>query len=114
VSEVSLALSMSHVGASWWAGLGVALQWRLAVTGAALAAGDIDVQRARLICEATAALEDDQARAVEARVLPDAGQQTTGQLRAALRRAVIVADPRGADDRRRDAELRADVRLYAD
>ena len=114
VAEVSLALSMSHVGASWWAGLGVALQWRLAATGRALAAGEIDVSRARLISEATAVLSDELAQAVEARVLPDAGQQTTGQLRAALRRAVIAVDPRGADDRRRDAELQADVRLYAD
>jgi hypothetical protein len=114
VAEVSLALSMSHVGASWWAGLGVALQWRLAATGRALAAGEIDVPRARLISEATAVLSDELAQAVEAKVLPDAGQQTTGQLRAALRRAVIAADPRGADDRRRDAELRAEVRLHAD
>jgi hypothetical protein len=114
VAEVSLALSMSHQGASWWAGLGVALQWRLAATGAALAAGTIDVSRARLISEATAVLSDELAQAVEARVLPDAGDQTTGQLRAALRRAVIAVDPRGADDRRRDAELQADVRLYPD
>jgi hypothetical protein len=114
VAEVSLALSMSHVGASWWAGLGVALQWRLAATGRALAAGEIDVSRARLVSEATAVLSDELAQKVEARVLPDAGQQTTGQLRAALRRAVIAVDPRGADDRRRDAELQADVRLYAD
>jgi hypothetical protein len=114
VAEVSLALSMSHVGASWWAGLGVALQWRLAATGQALAAGEIDVSRARLVSEATAVLSDELAQEVEARILPDAGQQTTGQLRAALRRAVIAVDPRGADDRRRDAELQADVRLYAD
>jgi hypothetical protein len=114
VAEVSLALSMSHVGASWWAGLGVALQWRLGATGRALAAGEIDVARARLVSEATAVLSDELAQEVEARILPDAGQQTTGQLRAALRRAVIAVDPRGADDRRRDAELQADVRLYAD
>ena len=114
VAEVSLALSMSHAGASWWAGLGVALQWRLAATGRALAAGQVDVSRARLISEATAVLSDELAQAVEARVLPDAGHQTTGELRAALRRAVIAVDPRGADDRRRDAELQADVRLYPD
>jgi hypothetical protein len=47
-------------------------------------------------------------------VLPAAGEQTTGQLRAALRRTVIAVDPRGADDRRRESEHRAKVSLYAD
>ncbi|MGH3272915.1 MAG: DUF222 domain-containing protein, partial [Streptosporangiaceae bacterium] len=114
VDEVSLALTMSHTAASWWSGLAVDLRWRLAATGAALAAGTIDVARARLISEATAALPDDVASEVEARVLPNAGNQTTGQLRAALRRAVICVDPRGADDRRRNSEQQARVRLYGD
>ena len=45
VDEVSLALTMSHIAASWWSGLAVDLRWRLAATGAALAAGSIDVAR---------------------------------------------------------------------
>src|SRR5258705_5801074 len=51
---------------------------------------------------------------VEAKVLPAAGDQTTGQLRAALRRAVITADPDGADRRREEAERRAKVSPYPD
>jgi hypothetical protein len=113
-SEVSLALTMSHLGASWWADLAVTLRWRLKATGAALAAGTIDLQRARLFADATTALSDELAQLVEERVLPSAGDQTTGQLRAALRRAVITVDPRAADDRRREAEHRAKVSLYAD
>ena len=35
-------------------------------------------------------------------------------LRAALRRAVIAADPAGAEERRKDAERRAQVVLYPD
>ncbi len=112
--EVSLALSMSHYGATWWAGLGISLAWRLRATGAALAAGTIDLTRARIIAEATALLDDDTARAVEAVVLPKAGQQTTGQLRAALKRAILTIDPGGADDRRRRAEREAKVSLYPD
>jgi Domain of unknown function (DUF222) len=113
-AEVSLALTMSQYGAAWWTDLAVELQWRLAATGEALAAGTIDLPRARLIADATAPLDDDTARAVQDTVLPRAADQTTGQLRAALRRAVIAADPEGAEDRRRDAESRAKVNLHAD
>jgi hypothetical protein len=113
-AEVALELTMSHYGAAWWTDLAVTLAWRLAATGAALAAGMIDLTRARLIAEATAALSDQAARAVQDRILPAAGDQTTGMLRAALRRAVIAADPRGAEERRNEAERRAKVVLYPD
>ena len=46
--------------------------------------------------------------------MPDAGRQTTAQLRVRLRRAVIAADPDGAERRRQDAERQAKVSLYAD
>ncbi len=113
-AQVSLALTMSQAAASWWSDLAVTLTWRLAATGAALRAGQIDLARARLIADATAVLDEDTARAVEAKILPTAGDQTTGQLRAALRRAVITADPDGADRRREEAERRAKVSLYPD
>ena len=113
-AQVSLALTMSQAAASWWSDLAVTLTWRLAATGTALRAGQIDLGRARLIADATAVLDEDTARMVEAKVLPAAGDQTTGQLRAALRRAVITADPDGADRRREEAERRAKVSLYPD
>ncbi len=112
--EVSLALTMSQCGATWWADLAITLGWRLPATWAALRSGAIDLGRARAIAEATAMLDEDAARAVEARVLPFAGGQTMGQLRAALRRAVITADPKGAERRRQEAERRARVELYPD
>jgi hypothetical protein len=112
--EVSLALTMSQAGASWWTRLGVELGWRLRDTGAALAAGTIDLARARLIAEAAGPLTDEDAQAVEALVLPGAGGQTTGQLRAALRRAVLRVDPEGAEERRQNAERQATVSLYPD
>lgn len=113
-SEVALALAMSQNCASWWTDLGVTLAWRLTATGAALSAGEIDLPRARLIVEATGLVDDDAARAIEARILPNAGCQTTGQLRTALRRAVIAADPEGAERRRAETERRARVSLYPD
>ena len=113
-AQVSLALTMSQASASWWSDLAVTLNWRLAATGAALRAGQIDLGRARLIAEATDALDEKIAREVEARVLPSAGDKTMSQLRAALRRAVIAADPKGAERRREEAERRAKVSLYPD
>ena len=113
-STVGLELVMSHPAAMDWTHLGVTLRWRLSATWAALNAGRIDLSRARLIAEATAPLDDDTARAVEARILPSAGDQTTGQLRAALRQAIIAADPEGAEQRRKDAQRHAKVSLYPD
>jgi hypothetical protein len=113
-AEVALGLAMSQYGAAGWADLAVDLAWRLTATGAALASGSIDLPRARLIADATSTLTDDDARAVEERVLPKAGQQTTASLRAALRRAVIAADPEGAERRRAETERRAQVALYPD
>jgi hypothetical protein len=110
--QVSLALAMSHDGAAAWADLGVALEWRLRATGAALAAGEIDLARARMIARVTGPLSDEAARQVEAAVLGRAGWQTLGQLHAALRAAVIKADPEGAERRRREAERNAQVVLY--
>ncbi len=45
-------------------------------------------------------------------MLPAAGGQTYGQLRAAVARAVILADPEGAEERREATERRARVGLY--
>jgi hypothetical protein len=92
----------------------VTLRWKLPATLAALRAGTIDLYRARLIADATGPLDDVTARAVEARILPGAGDQTSGQLRAALRRAVIAADPEGAEQRRKEAQRHAKVSLYPD
>ncbi|HEY7323599.1 MAG TPA: DUF222 domain-containing protein [Streptosporangiaceae bacterium] len=113
-AEVALALTMSQPTAMDWTGLATRLRWQLPATGAALTAGRIDLARARIIAEATAPLPDETARAVEERVLPVAGEQTTGQLRAAVRRAVITADPDGAERRRQHAERCAKVSLYPD
>ena len=113
-AEVGLALTMSQFGAALWADLALNLRWRLPGTLAALSEGRIDLSRVRLIAELTSVLSDDDARTVEERVLERAGQQTPGQLRAALRRAVITVDPAAAERRREEAERRARVGLYAD
>ncbi len=111
-AEVALELVMSQYGASVWTSLGCRLRWDLPATGTALATGSIDLGRARIIAEATTGLSRGHAAQVEARVLPHAAGQTTGQLRAAARRAVLAIDPDGADQRRRDTEQHAKISLY--
>ena len=114
VGQVSLALTLTDYSATAWADLAVTLTWRLPQTGAALADGRIDLARAKMIAEATSVLSESAARAVEAEILPGAGRQTAAQLRMRIRRAVIVADPYGAERRREEAERHAKVSLYGD
>jgi Domain of unknown function (DUF222) len=113
-AQVSLELALSRTGAEAWAALAVTLRWRLPATAAALADGRIDTYRAKILAEAVTPLSDAAAKAVEDAVIPRAGDLTYGQLHAAVRRAVIAADPEGAEHRRQAAERRAKVSLYPD
>ncbi|HEX3489427.1 MAG TPA: DUF222 domain-containing protein [Streptosporangiaceae bacterium] len=113
-STVGLELVMSHPTAMDWTHLAVTLRWKLPATLAALRAGTIDLYRARLIAEATGPLDDVTARAVESKIILSAGDWTSGQLRAALRRAVIAADPEAAEQRRKQAQRHAKISLYPD
>jgi Domain of unknown function (DUF222) len=114
VGQIELALRLTAYGAQEWADLAVTLTWRLPATGQALARGDIDLDRAQLIAQATSVLTQQQAREVEEQILPVAGGLARTYLRERLARAVIAADPEGADRRREQAERHADVRLHAD
>ncbi|HEY1621902.1 MAG TPA: DUF222 domain-containing protein [Streptosporangiaceae bacterium] len=114
VGQVEMALRLSHDGAEAWADLALTLTWRLPRTGAALAVGWIDLDRAQIIARATSVLNEEAARVVEAQVLPEARRKTYAELRARLHHLVIAADPEGAEERRQKAERGANVRLYAD
>ncbi len=110
-NEVALALTLTQYAAEWWMSLAVSMSRRLPATWSALSQGTIDLGRAKLIDAWTTPLDDDLAGAVERKVLVRAGQQTTGQLRASLQRAVISADPAAAERRRAQAEKKARVEL---
>lgn len=112
--EVALALTLTRYGAEYWTDLAVSLSGRLPRTLAALSRGEIDLSRARLIEQYTAQLTPDLARRVEEKVLGNAERQTTGQLRAVIRRAVIAVDPAAAERRRQEAEQNARVEVYGD
>ncbi len=110
--EVAAALTLTTHSADACLELALDLATRLPGTARALREGIIDYPKARLIADLTRVLTDEQARAVEARILPGAGQQTTGQLRAAVNRAVLAADPEAAAKRREEAQKDPRVRRW--
>ena len=68
--------------------------------------------KALAIIDGVAGLEPGLARAVEDMVLVKAPGETAGELRAAVRRAVLAADPAAARVRRETAEKDARVELW--
>ncbi|TDD93968.1 DUF222 domain-containing protein, partial [Jiangella asiatica] len=109
-SEISLALAWSPGRATHRVAAAVELVDDLPATLAALAAGRIDGDKARLIAERTRCLPDlATRRAVEATVLPTAERKTRTALDALLRREVITADPTAAEQRRQSAADRRRV-----
>ena len=102
VDEVAAALRLSRSAAGTRLHAAVELT-RLPVTAAALRDGVIDLPKVRAVVDAVTRLDGGAAVAVEAQVLPKAGRWTVGQLRAALAKAVLAADPGGAEHRHEQA-----------
>src|SRR5258707_3368353 len=85
---------------------------RLPATLAALTGGRIDLAKARVICDGTHMTSPGVSEFVETSVLPVAPSRTTGWLRSAVRKAVMVADPDALQDKRVNAEASARVELW--
>ncbi len=85
---------------------------RLPEVAAALEAGVIDWPKACILVDELALLTDDQARAAVTQLLSRAGEQTTGQLRAATARAVLAADPTAAERRRKEGRKETRVEVW--
>ena len=100
--EIAAALTLTGRAADQVLSLAVALR-RLPLTSRALTAGDIDLPRAMVIADEVTGLDNEHATAVEQVIIGKAAGQTTGQLRAAARRAVLSADPRAARKRKERA-----------
>jgi Domain of unknown function (DUF222) len=107
--EIGVALRLSRTTAANRLVMAEVLTADLPGTLAAWQAGTIDSLKARAITETSCLLPGELRGALEARVLPRAGQQTIAQLRAALARAVLVLDPEGAAERHH--HRRADRRV---
>ena len=100
--EIAAALTLTARGADQVLGLAVALR-RLPLTSRALTVGDIDLPRAMVIADEANGLDNEHAATAEQVIIGAAPGQTTGQLRAATRRAVLAADPRAARKRKERA-----------
>src|SRR5215471_19679099 len=109
--EIAAALTLTGRAADGVLDLAIALQ-RLPAASAALAAGAIDLPRAKVIADEVTGLTDEHATAVDQVIARAAPGQTTGQLRAAARRAVIAADPAAARKRKEQALREARVERW--
>src|SRR5215470_801692 len=109
--EIAAALTLTARAADVLLDLAIALR-RLPATMTALAAGRIDRYRAAVIADELSGLGDEHAAAVEQQILDDAPGQTTGQLRAATRRAVLACDPAAAQERKERASRDARVERW--
>src|SRR5215469_8788546 len=112
--EVSMALGISVPSADNLLGLAWDLRARLPGTGAALAAGTISAQKARIISDELAVLSDEDAAEAEKLVLDQLSPLTTpGQLGKLAAHAAVTVDPAGAAERREYAEReKARVRFW--
>ena len=104
-SVVSAELRLSPSAALARTTIACELVAELPATLAELRAGRIDGYRARVIAEQTRPLAGAPGlrRSVEATILATAHRQTATQLRAAVTKAVIAADPTAAAERHRKA-----------
>ena len=110
-AEIAALLTLTGRGAGRVLDLAIALR-RLPLTARALEAGVIDLPRVGVIADETTGLDDDHAAAVEQHILVRAPGQTTSQVRAAARRAVLAADPRAARKRQEQAQREARVERW--
>jgi hypothetical protein len=97
--EIGAALSYTRRMTDSELGVALDVTIRLPRVREALASGDIDGPKARVLTMDTAHLEPANAREVVDRIIDEVSDLTTGQLRARLRRLCIEADPEDAKSR---------------
>ena len=111
--EIAVALTLTSVAAQHELDLALALVDHRAIA-AALESGQLDLARVKVILDGLIGLTKEHAAAVEAAVLPTAHAKTTGQLRAAVARAVFAVDPEAALRSRKTAQKSARVEYWID
>jgi hypothetical protein len=98
-AEIGAALHLTRRSANIQLGIAWDLRERLPDVWQALDQGLIDLPRARVICDHTGHLPEDQAREVARVILGEAPRLTTGQLAARLRRLTVSIDAEDAAKR---------------
>ena len=114
LDQLAFALGESRAAADWLLTVAWHLATRLSATLDVLTDGVITRGKAELIVRLTQYLSDDEAKAVEAKILGRAGRLTPGGLRSALARAVMEAAPKTAKQRRQAAAKAARVERWAE
>jgi hypothetical protein len=112
--QLAFALGESRAAADWLLTVAWHLATRLSATLDVLRDGIITRGKAELIVRLTQYLSDDEARAVEAKILDRAGRLTPGGLRSAVARAVMEVAPKKAKERRETAAKFARVERWAE
>jgi hypothetical protein len=110
--EVSLALTLTGTSAAALVCLAEQLAEDLPLARAALAAGHIDLARAKVIADAVRGLNDSLAATVEATVIDEAALLTTGQLRHRVKQAIKTADPEAFQERKEAAHNDRSLELW--
>jgi hypothetical protein len=110
-AELAVVLNCGPVAAARLAHRAWTLRESLPGTWAALAAGELDEYRARILVEALEHAAPALARQVEARLLPGAAQLTAGKLRKRALALLLECDPDAGERRCEQAQRRADVRV---
>ncbi len=101
--DVACALRIPPATAGGRLHTAATLATRLPATLASMRRGEIGLPYAQRLVDAVCFLPDEAATEVEKRVLGRAAGQTVAQFAASVRRAVLAADPRAADEQHRDA-----------
>ena len=101
--QVGAALRLSPGTAADRLAIARVLTEKLPTTSERLARGEITYLQAKSLAEAVAPFADEIAAAIEQRALRRAGDQTLSQFKASVRRALLAADPRTAEQRHADA-----------
>jgi hypothetical protein len=109
-AEIALALHVSNSHAESQLSLAKALTERLPDTLAAMHNGTVDLAKARALVDITQCLSVEDARVVEAKILPKAPDRTLTQIRSAARYQRDRVDPTAAERRRQQAK--ADRAVY--
>ncbi|HEV7933487.1 MAG TPA: DUF222 domain-containing protein, partial [Actinomadura sp.] len=92
-AEIAAALTWTKRSATAKLEESWALVERLPAVWQALRTGSIDLRKAQVLLDGTAAVAEPLAREVVAEILPQAPESTTGQLAHRLRRLLLEADP---------------------
>jgi hypothetical protein len=98
-TEIAFALTWTDYAANMVLSVAFTVLEKVPAVHTTMLAGRCDLDKAKVFTAELADLDQAQARAVVARILPEVGRLTAPQLREALRRLILAVDPDAVDKR---------------